>query len=242
MMLRGFLSLFLSLIASTGLAIGNEHQFTDIDALKQQLKAFATDYFDNVYREQAKKGDVRVTVNSLDTRLQLKQCDQAVNFAVNAPAHRSNKITVKTSCKGENRWTIYVPVTADVYDEVIVAAHSLDRGTVLTAADLSLQRININKFGPDYLINDNRLIGMELKRSLGVGETLKLSYVKPTDVITRGDSVVLESSSTGVTIQTIGTALDYGHVGERIRVRNDQSEKVVDAVVIGRGKVSTVSR
>lgn len=242
MMLRGFLMLFLSLTASTGLAAADERKFTDINALKLELKAFATQYFSNQYREQAEKGDVRVTVNSLDARLRLKRCDKPHNLIVNAPAHRSNKITVKTSCKGVNRWTIYVPVTADVYDNVIVAAHSLDRGAVLTEEDLSLQRININTFGQDYLLESSRLVGMELKRSLGAGETVKLSYVKPTDVITRGDSVVLESSSNVVTIRAIGTALEYGHVGERIRVRNDQSEKVIDAVVIGPGKVSVVSR
>ena len=242
MMLRGFLALFLSLIACTGFGNANEYQFTDINALKSELKAFATDYFHNLYQEQAENGDVRVTVNSLDARLKLKHCNQPIHFTVNAPAHRSSKITVKTSCKGENRWTIYVPVTADVYDDVIVAAHSLDRGTILTEEDLSLERININRFGQGHLIDASRLVGMELKRRLGAGETFKLSHVKPADVITRGDSVIMESVSTSVVIQASGTALEYGHVGERIRVRNDQSEKVVDATVIGPGKVSVVSR
>ena len=236
---RGFLTIYLLL----SLGINPAHaQFIKIDDLRANVKTFATSHFENVFKKQAKRGDVDVEISSLDQRLRLKSCNKPLDFVVNSPSQLSTNATVKTSCKGSNRWTIYVPIRVNVYDNVVVAARDLSRGEVIQDEDLALQRVNINQFGGGYLASKKQVTGMEVKRTIRAGESLKLTYLQPTDVISRGDAVLLESRNTSVMISVSGTALDHGHIGEQIRVRNNQSEKIVDAMVTGPGKVSVVSR
>ena len=41
-----------------------------------------------------------------------------------------------------------------------------------------------------------------------------------------------------LSVATFATALDNGYVGQMIKVRNNRSQRVVDAEVIGPGQVS----
>ena len=236
---RGFLTICLVLSLTTPAA---QAQFTNIENLRADIKSFATSHYENVFKKQAKRNDVNVEISSLDSRLRLKNCNRPLDFVVNSPSQLSTNATVKTSCKGSNRWTIYVPIRINVFDNVVVATRDLNRGEVIGDQDLSFQRVNINQFGGGYLTAKNQVTGMEVKRLIRAGESVKLSYVQPTNVIARGDAVVMESRNSSVLISVNGTALDHGHIGEQIRVRNNQSEKVVDAMVTGPGKVSVVSR
>ena len=59
-------------------------------------------------------------------------------------------------------------------------------------------------------------------------------------MIKRGESVVMTAKSGALQVRIQATALTDGHAGEQISVRNKQSKRVVEARVIGPGKVSVV--
>jgi flagella basal body P-ring formation protein FlgA len=65
---------------------------------------------------------------------------------------------------------------------------------------------------------------------------VRSSHIKAPQVVRRGDRVILEASTAGISVVTTGTALANGKVGEQIQVRNEKSARVVDAEIIGPGK------
>ena len=56
-------------------------------------------------------------------------------------------------------------------------------------------------------------------------------------MIHRGDQIVMLVKSANMTLQTVGEAMQDGGIGERIRVRNDASGKVLRGEILESGLV-----
>jgi len=217
-------------------------QFEDVKDLRAKIDVHAKQYFESIYGSEKFSRDVRLRVSNLDPRLKLAKCEDPIKFDIIRPAHRSRNVTVKTTCESVKRWSIYVPLTIEIYDDVVVAARALTRGTIIETEDLQTRRINTASLPLGHVVDYTRLIGMELKRSTRNGSYLLLSSVEPPRVINKGDAVVLEARHSALSVATKGTALNNGQVGEQIKVRNNRSDRVVDAMVTGPGRVTVVSR
>lgn len=239
MRLRNILVLFMMLpFFAAQNAISSDLEFIPIGELRQEIDQFARDHFINIYSSKKIDENLRVTVSNLDRRLRLARCDEALTYEINSPAHMASNVTVKTTCQGANRWSIYVPVTVDVFGDIVVATRPLQRGTVIEASDLTYQTINIARYGAGQLQDIERAVGLELTRRVNAGESIKVSHTRAPRVIQKGDSVVLEARGSAISVAVNGEALESGHVGKQIRVRNTESKRVVDGIVSGPGKVS----
>ena len=225
-----------------------------IDALEKQVHAYAMTHFAQrlgssstsedghaTPKEQGAK-DINISVGQLDHRLRLTECDKKLTFEIQAPPRRSRNATVKTTCDSNMRWTLYVPINVDIYAQVLVSRHSLEKGHIITPDDLNQQRININTLSYGFIEDDDRILGMELKRPLKSGDPMRLSYLKYPDIVQKGQLVVVSKQSALLSVETEGVALGDGHLGERIRVRNQRSKRIVDAKVIAPGKVAITTR
>jgi flagellar basal body P-ring formation protein FlgA len=181
--------------------------------------------------------DIEINVLPLDARLRLSRCNQAIEHSVTLPTTGSGQASVKLFCNGTTRWSLFAPAQVTRFGEVAVATRSLGRGDILQPGDIRFVRQNISQIGPNYIDAPTRALGLELKRPLREGETLRLSYLESPKIVQRGDAVALEAQTQGLSVTAPGTAMANGHVGERIRVRNTQSDRIVDALVIAPGRV-----
>lgn len=238
-MLRGFLVL-ISLLLVSPQSYAFDAQ--DLGLLHTHVQRFTDDYYRQTFGEERFTSDVEVAIGNLDNRLRLAACDDNLAFKIIEPPHSAHNITVKTSCKGQQPWTIYIPATVNVFEDIVVANRSLSRGDVLTAEDLAFKRVNTATIGRGLVADIRGAEGLELKRPLRTGETIRSNYLKKPDVVKKGQAVVVSSRSRFLTVETTGVALVDGHLGERIRVRNDKSNRVIDAEVVAPGKVSVAAR
>lgn len=181
--------------------------------------------------------DFEIKVMPLDTRLRLTKCHDPVSHTLNTSNLGAGQTSVKVSCGGATPWSIYTPVQIAQFGEVAVASRSLARGDVVQPGDIQFERQNLSQLGPNYVDSASRVVGFELKRPLREGEALRLSYVEPPKIVQRGDRVTLEAQANGLAVVAPGMAMANGQMGERIRVKNSQSERIVDALVIAPGRV-----
>ncbi len=239
MMLRGFLVLiFVSLVSTQTMAF----QAQDLKDLKQRVATHTESHYRQAFGDNIFEKNVEILVGSLDSRLRLAECSDKLTYKVIEPPHNAHNITVKTSCKGKQRWTVYIPATVNMYEDIVVANRSLARGELLMEDDLSYKRVNVASIGRG-LVNDlDNVYGLELKRPVRAGELLRQNYLKKPDVVLKGQQVVLSTESRFLTVETTGTALVNGYVGERIKVKNEKSNRVIDAEVIAPGRVSVAIR
>ncbi|MFL0803070.1 MAG: flagellar basal body P-ring formation protein FlgA [Agarilytica sp.] len=239
MKLRSFLASILAISFSTStLASGTQ----DIDLLQQHVLEHTAEHYQNLFGKEKFEQNVQINVGRIDSRLRLAKCDNNLALKIKETPHNTRNITVKASCMNERRWTVYVPVSIDVYSEVLISTRSLQRGDVLQASDLDYQRVNTSTVGRGHIEALDRAVGMEIKRPISAGDVVRLPYLTKPDIVRKGQTVVVSSKSRFLSVETSGVALVNGHMGERIKVKNERSNRVVDAEVTAPGKVTIATR
>ena len=121
--------------------------------------------------------------------------------------------------------------------EVAVAAIRLLPGTILSAADLRLARLPAARVptGAAHRVED--AVGKQLRIQAAPGTPLPLAELAVPTLVRRDARVLMLADGPGLSLTAEGRALENGADGEHIRVLNPASRAVLDAVVIGEGRV-----
>jgi flagellar basal body P-ring formation protein FlgA len=181
--------------------------------------------------------EISVTAGPLDDRLRLRACDGGLE-AFAAPGTRAaGSTTVGVRCLGPVTWTLYVPVQVEVQGDVVVLAQPLPRGTVLQRAHLRLERQDVGRLSAGYLASAEEATDMVLRRALQTGTVLTPQMVEPPRLVQRGQRVLLLAETGSVAVRVEAEAMGNGALGERVRVRNLSSQKVVEGLVLSHGVV-----
>lgn len=218
----------------------NETQ--DIEALRQHVHNFASEHYRASFGEEHFEENVTINVGRIDSRLRLAKCDDKLTFNLQEPPHSAKNITIKTSCEGERRWTVYVPATLEIYANVLVSTRFLDRGDIISPEDLTYRRVDIATTGHGHVLDMDRVTGMQVKRPIKIGATIKTNYLEALEIVEKGQTVVVTSSSRFLSVETSGVALSSGQLGEQIKVKNERSNRVVSAQIVAPGRVMVANR
>ncbi len=121
--------------------------------------------------------------------------------------------------------------------EVAVAASRLLPGTILSAADLRMARLPAARVPADTARRIEDAVGKELRIQAAPGTPLPVSDLLVPTLVRRDARVMMLAEGSGLSLTAEGRALEAGAAGEHIRVLNPASRAVLDAVVIGEGRV-----
>lgn len=119
--------------------------------------------------------------------------------------------------------------------EDLLAARNIRAGAVITASDI---------VSPTDLTAMRRavnIIGMEAVRTFYKGQPLDEKLMRNPTIVKRNAIVQMAFSQGAMTINAEGRALDQGGLGDRIRVMNLSSKRIVTATVSGPDSVQAKS-
>ncbi len=102
---------------------------------------------------------------------------------------------------------------------------------------LQLQEVELSRLPQGFYTNIDNILDHELKTALISGQPISPTHVAPPVLVHQGDTVTIEAGSAGITVHTLGTALENGRLGQQISVRNNRSDKVLRSRVVARGRV-----
>ena len=125
--------------------------------------------------------------------------------------------------------------------ELPVAAHRLPAGTILSVADLRLQRRRRALVAGGAALRLDQVVGRELEHALGAGATFPRGALRPPQLVRKGAAVLIRVRSPGLALTASGRALDAGGAGDRVRVLNPVSHAVLEAMVTGPGQVRVIA-
>ncbi|HME37332.1 MAG TPA: flagellar basal body P-ring formation chaperone FlgA [Steroidobacteraceae bacterium] len=176
----------------------------------------------------------RLQVGPIQPGLQLQRCGSGVQPGI-APGLRSpGRVLVELRCEGGPApgaaWHIYVPVRLVGTSPVVLAAHALVAGTVLTAKDVTVEQRDITALPPGYLDDAGIAVGLTAGRAISGGSILTNQQLLGTKAVQRGQMVTLMADVGGIAVRMAGRALSDGLVNQRIRVENLSSGKVVEGI------------
>lgn len=184
------------------------------------------------FARQQSPANARVEVGQLDERLQLPACAQPPEAFSPAGSGSRNAISVGVRCTAPAPWTLYVPVRISETRQVMVLNRALGRGEIITAEALSPQDRDIATLPYGYLATSAEAVGKTVKRPLAVGSVLAPDAIELPRIIKRGQSVTLLSRNGALEIRALGTALSDAAQGDRLRVENASSRRVVEGIVL----------
>lgn len=202
-----------------------------LDAIRATVVHFVTEQLDDADPAP------RIEVGKLDPRLRLAPCGTPLSAAFPPGSRRVGSTTVGVRCAGPRPWSLYVPVRVRLYRQVVVMTRPVAPGQILTHADLRLEERNLDDLVSGFFTDPLRLVGMQMKRSIKPGQPLNRLSVAAPRLVRRGQRVTVLAVTGGLEVRVQGKALADGAQGERIRVRNLGTKRVVEAMVAAEGLV-----
>ena len=166
-----------------------------------------------------------------DPRLKLTKCSEPLSAFLRPGTRIARTTVVGVRCEGAKPWKIYVPVDVAVFATVLVAKRSLPHGHILTDDDIMAEERNVARLNTGYLSNKHEVVGRRLKSQLIAGSVLTPRSLKIDLAVRRGQTVTIVARNSGIDIKMGGKAMMDGAVGQRIRVENNNSGRIVEAIV-----------
>jgi flagella basal body P-ring formation protein FlgA len=180
------------------------------------------------------EGDFRITRFRVigngpvpEGKLRIELVDQAGGRRM---GHVSLNAIVRVEGKIERR--IVLSGWVDRFDKVVCTLRPLERHTIVTEEDLTLERRNISKLPANILKTVEDGAGKRLKHRLKAGSVLLANAVENPPLIKKGDRVTIMVESPNLLVTAVGIAESKGSAGDQIRVTNCMGKKEIIARVV----------
>lgn len=132
---------------------------------------------------------------------------------------------------GTNDGVREIPVSLEWLQRIVVTRRIIESGVVLAADDLEVKQVQITT--PLNALSDvSQAVGRMTGRRLGEGERVSGSFLSAVPVVRRGDSVSIVVRKGTLSLRIPGEVLEDGAVGDKVRVRNVQSKRILEASVV----------
>ena len=120
--------------------------------------------------------------------------------------------------------------------KVLAARTTIPSGSTLTT-ELAAIEIRFQNVPPDAISSTKEWAFMETNRNVISGEILRKRHFRKAKLVRRNDPVTLVNTSTSIQIFASGTAAQDGYYGQKVKVKNSESGRIILGKVIGHGRI-----
>ena len=128
------------------------------------------------------------------------------------------------------------------YKDVIVAADRIKHNQSFDDALYIIERRDVTSLTNMPATSLDELIGCRAKRNVSIGQILTLTMIEKIPAIISGQGVEIVYRSAGFEVSARGLAIQSGYNGEKIKVKNLQSKKIIMATIQDSETVLVASR
>lgn len=178
-----------------------------------------------------------VEVGVIDSRLRLARCGRSLKLFIPAGGAAAGNTTVGVRCLGPSPWLIYVPARVRVYRDVVVTSRAVPRNSVVGMQDIKLEQRDVSGLTAGYLGAPEKALGRVARRPMPIGAIIDRSALENRRLVRRGERVTILANAGRLAVQMKGKALMDGASGDRIRVKNLSSGRIVEGTVTANGTV-----
>jgi flagella basal body P-ring formation protein FlgA len=170
-------------------------------------------------------------------RLNLPLCSQPIQAFTPNPL-KTGRMSVNVRCNAGKKWAIFVPVMITPFEQIVISTQPLQMGEKLTERHITLARKDVSQLHGNYLTQVAQVLNKQAVRMLPVGTVVMLKDLVEPKLVKRGERVMITSERSGIAIKMNGIAQSDGSRGQMIRVKNQNSERIINATVTDSGQVS----
>lgn len=141
-------------------------------------------------------------------------------------------VRLTVTVDGRVERSMSVTVDCRHFRDVVVATRTVRRGSSLTEDFVVVEERDITSAKHGFFTDLEELVDTRAKRPIGDGGIVSQRHVEPIPVLQRGDEVTMALRSGNMSLLATGIAMQDGGIGQRIRVQNIDSRKVVYGEVV----------
>ncbi|MGR9014133.1 MAG: flagellar basal body P-ring formation chaperone FlgA [Gammaproteobacteria bacterium] len=183
-------------------------------------------------------GEYEVSLTPIDSRLRLPQCiDQLEAYTTNNII-KTGRTTIGVRCNTGKKWSIFTSAIIKTYQMVVVLTRPVQRGEIITRQHLAIEKREVSNHREDIATQLEQVENKQAIRQLNFGTILSLKNIVEPTLIKRGDKVIISSTKPDFSIKMSGEAMMNGTKGQLIRIKNQNSGRIINATVIEPGLVS----
>ena len=146
-----------------------------------------------------------------------------------APDERPGEI--RTTVAGQAHALVRVPVLA----------RRMNRNEVITGRDIAWNTVRARTLNSRTIRDAGDLVGFSPRRPIPANRIMRAGDVQAPVLVTRGKRVTILLKTAAMQLSVSGKALQSGAMGDEMRVKNANSGAIINAVVIGDGKVAVTT-
>mgnify|MGYP000022345511 CR=1 FL=1 len=195
-----------------------------------QLRQIATHYLHTHFAGEGLP--VQIKVRPPDPRLRLAKCATPPRASLPSGRLFGSRVSVRLACAGPVPWMIYLPAQVHVFRRVLVATRALGRGDLVGRHAVRWQRYDVSLLGYGYIEHIPDIAGRRLLRPISPGTVLSPGMFAIRLLVHRGDHVSILTEVGRVHVRAHGTALGNGAAGARVKVRNSNSGRIIQGLVV----------
>jgi len=222
-------ALLFAIALASGTGLHASGAFTEPAQIRQAAEQYVAEMADG-------RGTVHATAGHLDARLRLPACAGELTPFLSPGAVVRARTTVGVRCVTP-AWSVYLPVSVESEAPVLVARRSLQRGEVPLAADFDLARRRVPGLATAFVTEPNALGGQRLRRAMAAGEPLATTLLESAPLVRRGQSVTAVTRAAGIEVRSVAEAMANAAAGDRLRMRNPSTGRLLDGTVQPDGTV-----
>ncbi len=201
-----------------------------VQSLAQLTEAAKAAVLAIVQRTSGPDAQANVEAIAPDPRLRLPACSSPLRAIVPVSQAGQERQLVQVACDSGPRWRVNIPTHVSVERVVMAARRPLPRGAAFKVDDFSLVRQVQSGTAADRVQSADNLHDRRLRRPVAAGTVLTYDMLEPELVIRRGQAVVLLARTGEFEIRSDGLAMQDARPGDRVRVQNLSSRRVVEGI------------
>ena len=221
----------LACLLSCNPAVAGNSVFQSLESIRQAAERFVRQQI-----QLSENETLHVQVRQLDRRLRLPACPEPLQVRLPDGFQLRSRTSVQVQCTaGEASWKLYVPLQLQREVATWVARTTLPRGHTLGRDDLQRKTIRLALESSVPRLND--LLGKRLRQAVSANQPLHARLLEQPVAVRRGQRVDLVAGAGRVRVRMRGEVLQDARLGEKVRVRNLSSKKVVEGWLTGPDRV-----
>jgi flagella basal body P-ring formation protein FlgA len=180
----------------------------------------------------------------LDNRLLRLYVEGSANATVGVESAtfdaRSRRFSAYVTAPADDPAAQRIRVTGRLYQmkNIPVLVHPMGRNEIIRKRDIQLIKLRSDKIQRSSIVKAENLVGMAPRRNLRAGIPVRMSEIRRPLLVEKNSLVTIYLKTPLMSLSAKGKALESGGKGDTVRIRNNQSKHVIDAVVTGANTVS----
>ena len=179
-----------------------------------------------------------IKAGKLDSRIHFRECAEPLEARATMTRHISSHWTINIRCSTPVAWNIYIPVKTRLIQKMLISQTTITRGEIISTDKIKLVEREITNQNQKHFSNIKDIIGRQARRTIRPDRIINSSMLQQAYLVHKKEPVLIFAQNQNIRVSMKGTALKNGHYNDIIRVRNNSSRKIIDAVVIKRGVVA----